>query len=83
MANGITVNFNGLRRNACNAFDKVVESAVKCREENGNDPFFEDLAEKLNDLRFFIAGVALCYDESQEMEDVLGDRTLLSMNEGD
>lgn len=74
------VNFNGLRLKSCNDFDKAVEAAIKCREENGNDTAFEDLAEALDDLRFSIASIALCYDDN-ELKDVLGERTLKSMNE--
>lgn len=74
------VNFNGLRLRSCNDFDKVVEAALKCREENGPDASFDDLAEALDELRFSIASIALCYDDN-ELKDVLGDRTLKSMNE--
>lgn len=78
----LEVDFNNLRKKLCNAFDEVVTSATECRRENGNDSSFEELAESLDELRSIVAGVALCYDEHGN-EDVLGDRTLLSMNEED
>lgn len=74
------VNFNGLRRNLCNSFDEVLRCAIQCREENGDKAQFQELADALDQLRFCVASVALCYDEHGN-KDVLGDRTLLSMNE--
>lgn len=78
----LQVDFNNLRRKLCDAFDEVVTCATECRTENGNDSDFEGLAESLDELRSLVAGVALCYDEHGN-EDVLGERTLLSMNEED
>lgn len=78
----LEVDFNNLRKKLCNAFDEVVTCAIACREENGDDSQFQELAESLDELRSLVAGVALCYDEHGN-EDVLGERTLLSMNEED
>lgn len=74
------VDFNNLRRKLCDSFDEVVKDAIRCRD--GNNAAFNDLAESLDELRSIVAGVALCYDEHGN-EDVLGERTLLSMNEED
>lgn len=76
----LQVDFNNLRRKLCNAFDETVKCAIECRTENGDDSNFEELAESLDELRSLVAAVALCYDEHGN-EDVLGERTLLSMNE--
>ena len=83
----MNVDFNGLRRNLCNDFDAVVQKAIDCRTEiyplmSHERIAFEALSESLNELRSSVAGVALCYDENGA-EDVLGDRTLLSMDPED
>ena len=75
----LQVDFNNLR-NLCDAFDETVKCAIECRTENGDDSSFEELAESLDELRSLVAGVALCYDDHGN-EGVLGERTLLSMNE--
>jgi hypothetical protein len=75
----MTVDFNSIRKRLCNRFDDVVEKASACREENGDDLGFQELADALDDLRFCVACVALCYDEHGN-RDVLGDRVLKSMN---
>lgn len=76
----LQVDLNNLRRKLCNAFDEAVTCGIQCRTENGNDTSFEELSEAMEDLRALVAGVALCYDEHGN-KDVLGGRTLLSMNE--
>jgi hypothetical protein len=78
----IQVDFNNLRRHAINEFDAVV-SLIKTRAERLDDmdpDFFSALQDKLDDLRGSLATIALCHDEANGIEDVLGERTLLSLS---
>lgn len=80
------VNFNSLRRHALDDFDAVVrliKKNIDFLDETGPD-FREELASRLDTLRGSLAVIASCHDEANGIEDVLGDRVLLTLtNEGD
>jgi len=78
----IQVNFNSLRRHAIDDFDAVVrllKRNTSFLDETGPD-FREELASRLDELRSDLATIALCRDEANGIEDVLGERTLLSLS---
>lgn len=78
----IQVNFNALRRHAIDDFDAVVrliKKNINFLDETGPD-FREELADRLDALRSDLATIALCRDEANGIEDVLGDRVLLTLS---
>jgi hypothetical protein len=79
----IQVNFNALRRHAIDDFDAVVrllKRNISFLDETGPD-FREELASRLDELRSDLATIALCRDEENGIEDVLGDRELLTLSD--
>jgi len=78
----IQVNFNALRRHAIYDFDAVVrllKRNISFLDETGPE-FREELADRLDALRSDLATIALCRDEANGIEDVLGDRVLLTLS---
>jgi hypothetical protein len=78
----IQVNFNALRRHAIDDFDAVVrllKRNISFLDETGPE-FREELADRLDALRSDLATIALCRDEANGIEDVLGDRVLLTLS---
>lgn len=78
----IQVNFNALRRRAIDDFDAVVrllKRNISFLDETGPE-FREELADRLDALRSDLATIALCRDEANGIEDVLGDRVLLTLS---
>jgi len=79
----IQVNFNALRRHAIDDFDAVVrllKRNISFLDETGPD-FREELASRLDELRSDLATIALCRDEENGIEDILGDRVLLTLSD--
>lgn len=78
----IQVNFNALRRHAIDDFDAVVrllKRNISFLDETGPE-FREELSDRLDALRSDLATIALCRDEANGIEDVLGDRVLLTLS---
>lgn len=64
---GITINFNNVRRNACIAYDKLVNELNACKEHEGYmlvDP--HDIQDKMDSLRQMIGAIAMTYEEDNE-----------------
>lgn len=76
-----TVDFNNLRLKACNSFDSVVRSLCALNRPESEGVLLDadeanNVIDKLATLRGLITGIAICYDETGNI-DVLGDRDLL------
>lgn len=77
------VDFNNLRRRTLDDFDAVVElirENVSFLDETGPD-FRRRLTLRLDALRFDVVAIAASYSEEAGLDDVLGDRVLLTLSE--
>lgn len=77
------VDFNNLRVQMCNDYDRLVDLLRRRIYHPTTEirVYVEEVEEILNDLRQEIAAVALCYDGTDDVRDVLQDRVLKTLIE--
>jgi len=64
----MNINFNNVRRQACIAYDKLVDK-LNTNETNDNGTVIVDLKdiyEEMNDLRMMIGSIAMTYEEGDD-----------------
>ena len=68
------INFNNVRKQACFAYDRLVETMNENRDEEDNDIIIlsaEELYDVMNDLRMTIGTIAMTYeDDNEEFKDM-------------